>query len=39
MENQTMPYKMANNTPPHLDNGITKKKPRFTWKSLIWIEI
>jgi len=26
--NQTTPHKMTNNKPPHLDDEITKKKPR-----------
>jgi len=28
-----------NNTPPHSDDKITKKKPISIWKSLIYIKI
>jgi len=34
-----MSHKTTNNTPPHSDGEITKKKPRSMWKSLISIEI
>jgi len=38
-ENQTTPHKTTNNKPPHLDDEITKKKPRYMWKTIILIEI